>query len=169
VTTYAQDTSVSVERSRAEIEATLARYGATRFAYMVGERDAVIGFMANGKFVKFTLPLPNPNDDTFRIQKFYRMGTLLRTAPRSPELARKEWEQACRSKWRSLYLCIKAKLEAVSAGITTFEAEFLAHFVVPGGGTLGDRIIPQLAELQKSGRMPQLMLLESSEKGATDV
>lgn len=30
---YAKDTSVSVEKSRAEIETTLARYGAESFAY----------------------------------------------------------------------------------------------------------------------------------------
>lgn len=161
MSTYAQDTSVPVEKSRAEIEAVLARYGAARFAYMVGDCEAVIGFMANGKFVKFTLPLPNQNADEFRIQKFTRMGRLLRTAPRDPDSARKAWEQACRSRWRSLALCIKAKLEAVAAGITSFEAEFLAHFVVPGGGTIGDRVIPQLAEMQKSGRMPQLMLVDT--------
>lgn len=168
---YAQDTSVSVEKSRAEIEAILARYGATRFAYMTGDTQAVIGFQAGGKFVKFTLPLPNANADQFRIQKFYRMGRLISSKPRDPDSLRKAWEQACRSKWRSLALCIKAKLEAVAAGITTFEAEFLAHFVVPGGGTLGERIIPQLDEMSKSGRMPQMMLMESQSPmgGATDV
>lgn len=41
---YAQDTSVSVERSRAEIETILAKYGAKAFAYMTSETHAVIGF-----------------------------------------------------------------------------------------------------------------------------
>jgi hypothetical protein len=156
---YAADTSVSVEKSRAEIEATLARYGANKFAYMVGDREAIIGFQAQGKFVKFTLPLPNQNSDEFRVQKFYRMGTLVREAPRSPESQRKLWEQACRSRWRALALCVKAKLEAVASGITSFEAEFLAHFVMPGGKTFGEIAIPQIEEASKSGKMPQFQLM----------
>jgi hypothetical protein len=169
MTTYAQDTSVPVEKSLAEIEATLSRYGANKFAYMCDDCEAVIGFTAHGKFVKFTLPLPNPNADEFCIQKFTYRGRVTSTAPRAPEGQRKLWEQACRSRWRSLALCIKAKLEAVSAGITSFEAEFLAHFVVPGGGTIGDRVIPQLEEMRKSGRMPQLMLMQSGDGKAMDV
>lgn len=55
-------------------------------------------------------------------------------------------------------LCLKAKLEAVESGITSFEAEFLAHFVIPGGGTFGEYAIPQLEEASKSGSMPTLAL-----------
>lgn len=158
--TYAADTSVSVEKSRAEIESTLTRYGATRFAYMIGDSEAVIGFQANGKFVKFTLPLPNRNAPEFRTRIYTRMGAFVKKVELQPEESRKAWEQACRSRWRSLALCVKAKLEAVASGITTFEAEFLAHIVVPGGGTLGERIIPQLEDMQRNGRMPMLMLTD---------
>ena len=35
-------------------------------------------------------------------------------------------DQACRQRWRALLLVIKAKLEAVTAGISTVETEFLA-------------------------------------------
>lgn len=74
------------------------------------------------------------------------------------EEAYREWEQACRSRWRSLCLCIKAKLEAVEAGITSFEKEFLAHIVLPSGQTMGEYAIPHLEEMVTNGRMPQLML-----------
>lgn len=60
--------------------------------------------------------------------------------------AHQAWEQACRQRWRALSLCIKAKLEAVAAGITTFEHEFLAHFLTGDGRTVGDHIIPQLGQ-----------------------
>ena len=46
---FAENTSVSVEKSRAEIEGTLARYGATHFAYMTGPGRAAIEFIAQGR------------------------------------------------------------------------------------------------------------------------
>ncbi len=158
--TYAQDTSVSVERSRAEIESTLSRYGANRFGYMTDERSAMIGFVMNEKAVKFVLPLPNQNDEAFTVRVHTYLGRETGRKPQPPEMARKLWEQACRSRWRSLNLCIKAKLEAVAAGITTFETEFLAHIVLPGGKTVGQKLLPQLDEMQKSGKMPALLLNE---------
>lgn len=41
---YAQNTEVSVEKSRAEIERTLQRYGATKFMYGSDTNRAVIAF-----------------------------------------------------------------------------------------------------------------------------
>ena len=46
---YATDTRVSVERSKAEIEAILARYGADQFMYGWEASRAVIGFRYSGK------------------------------------------------------------------------------------------------------------------------
>lgn len=161
MTSYAQDTSVSVERSRAEIESTLARYGANKFGYMTDERSAMIGFVMNEKAIKFTLPLPNPNAEEFTIIERTWGGRPTGNRKQRPaEQAHKLWEQACRSRWRSLNLCIKAKLEAVAAGITTFETEFLAHIVLPGGKTVGQKLLPQIDEMQKTGKMPALLLNE---------
>lgn len=158
--TYAQDTSVSVERSRAEIESTLARYGANKFGYMTDETSAMIGFVMNDKAIKFALPLPNPNEEEFTVRVYTYLGRETGRKPQPPEIARKLWEQACRSRWRSLNLCIKAKLEAVAAGITTFETEFLAHIVTPGGKTIGQRLLPQLDGMQRDGKWPSLQLTE---------
>jgi hypothetical protein len=44
--------------------------------------------------------------------------------------------QSTRSKWRSLLLLVKAKLEAVDAKITTFEEAFLSDIVMPDGRTV---------------------------------
>ncbi len=152
--TYAQDTSVPVAKSRAEIEGTLAKYGADRFGYMTSEAQAVIGFMLAGKMIRFTLPLPNPAADCFTKKTYHRNGVRRIAGDNSPEVARKMWEQACRSRWRSLALAVKAKLEACAAGITTFEEEFLAHIVTPDGTTIGQRLLPQVEEMRKSGRAP---------------
>jgi hypothetical protein len=46
---YADRTTVPVERTEAEIEQTLTRYGADRFAYFVEPKGAVIIFEAHGR------------------------------------------------------------------------------------------------------------------------
>lgn len=138
---YAVETTVSVEKSRAELETILRRYGAVAFGYMTDDRKAAVQFVANGKSCRFILPVP----DGYR---YRRVETAARGA----------WEQACRSRWRSLVLCVKAKLEAVSAGITTFETEFMAHIVLPNGQTIGERFLPEIETALTNGRMPEMRL-----------
>ncbi|MCF7821873.1 MAG: hypothetical protein K9M17_05480 [Mariprofundaceae bacterium] len=62
-----------------------------------------------------------------------------------------DWRQA----WRALNLVVKAKLEAVESGITTFEDEFLAHIMLPDGSTVGHLMRPQLEAAYDSGSMPK--------------
>lgn len=58
------------------------------------------------------------------------------------------WEQACRVQWRALVLVVKAKLEAVAAGISTIQEEFLSWVVVPGDGrTIGQVLEPKMMEI----------------------
>lgn len=63
-------------------------------------------------------------------------------------------------RWRALALVIKAKLEAVAAGITTIEDEFLAHTVLPDGQTVGEFMQPQIAIAYERGSMPTTLMLE---------
>lgn len=147
---YAADTSVSCESSRGEIERTLARYGATSFAYMTSQAEAMIAFEASGRRVVFRLPLPDRQSDQFRMTPAGRRR-------RNDSDALQAWEQACRQRWRALNLCIKAKLEAVECGITTFYQEFLAHIVLPDGQTVGDYAIPQIAKAYETGEIPPLL------------
>lgn len=137
---YASDTSVSVEKTKGEIESLLMKKDAERFMTMTDKLKAGIAFELSGKQIRFILPLPDRAD-----RKFWTTPT--GRATRSQEDAYRAWEQACRSRWRGLYLNIKAKLEAVEIGITTFEAEFLAHFVLPSGKTMGEEILPRLDEV----------------------
>jgi hypothetical protein len=132
---YAQDTDVPVEKSRAEIERILTRYGADRFMVGADKEKAVLRFGVGERCVQFELPLPDRRDFDH---------TPHRNRKRSEADAYRAWEQACRSRWRALRLCIQAKLEAVEVGITSFESEFLAHFVMPDGATLGSHVIPSL-------------------------
>lgn len=146
---YAASTEVPVDRSRAEIEKILQRYGATSFAYGWDRAGARIGFEANGRQVRFYLPLPDRGWEQFQLTPTGR--------DRSAAAAQLAWEQACRQSWRALALVIKAKLEAVEAGITTFEDEFLAHLVLPSGQTFGDWARPQIATVYAHATMPALL------------
>ena len=58
---------------------------------------------------------------------------------------------------RPLVLVIRAKLEAVEAGITTIEQEFLADMVMPGDVTVGEALLPRLDDALNTGRMPDLL------------
>lgn len=147
---YAEKTSVPSDRSRAEIEKTLARYGADQFMYGWGIGEAVIAFRADGRNVKFVLPMPDRNAKEFT-------HTPSRGTRRTESQAAEAFEQAVRQRWRALTLVIKAKLEAVEAGITVFEDEFLAHIMLPDGSTVGQWARPQLAIAYESNKMPALM------------
>jgi len=146
---YAENTEVPVDRSKAEIEKTLMRYGADQFVYgtMIGR--AMIAFRANAKFVRFTLPLPARDSDEFSRTPTGRS--------RTKEAASREYGQEIRRRWRALSLSIKAKLEAVETGITTFEQEFMAHIVLPDGTTVAEYMIPQIEQAYESKKMPEAL------------
>lgn len=52
---------------------------------------------------------------------------------------------------------IKAKLEAVESGISTFDTEFLGHLVLPNGQTVADAVVPRVVEAYETGAMPALL------------
>lgn len=152
MTKFAAGTAVSSEASRAEIERTLRRYGADGFLYGQQDGTALVAFRMNGRQVKFVLKMPLRTADEFTL---YKRGS--NTWTREPAAAEKLWEQACRQRWRALALVIKAKLEAVSAGISVFEDEFLANIVLPDGQLVGQWLRPQIAASYDNGRMPPLL------------
>lgn len=147
---YAEKTNVSVAKSKADIEDLIQRAGAGQFISGYKDNLAVIGFTLANRQIKFILPLPSKDDDQF----WY---TPERRNKRSEEQAYAAWEQACRSRWRALYLIIKAKLEAVESGISTIEREFFYDIVLPDGETIGQWMAPQLETAYKSGEMPPLL------------
>ncbi len=53
---------------------------------------------------------------------------------------------------------MKAKLEAVEAGISSFEDEFLSATLLPDGSTVGDWARPQLEAAYTRGLMPGRLL-----------
>jgi hypothetical protein len=131
---FAARTSVPVEKTRQDIEKALTRYGADQFISGWERGRAMLGFRLQNRMVRFELALPEPN-------------------PR----AQARIDQETRQRWRALLLVITAKLEAVASDITTLEQEFLAHIVMPNNQTVGQVLIPQIAEAYKSGTMPKLL------------
>ncbi|OCI32782.1 hypothetical protein [Oerskovia enterophila] len=148
---YAESTGVPSDRSRSEIERTLRRYGATTFTYGWTEGRAAIGFVKDGRQIRFVLPLPARDDRAFT-------HTPARGTPRTEAEIEKQYEQAVRQRWRALALMVKAKLEAVDAGIVTFEAEFLPHTVLPSGRTVFEDIGPSIDLAYRSGQVAPLQI-----------
>lgn len=150
MTKFAENTSVSAAKSKAEIEETLTRYGAAKFMYGADEQSATVMFEYNQITIRFTVPLPPRNAEEFT----HTPGKKLQ---RDRDAAYRAWEQGIRQRWRALCLVIKAKLEAVETGITTFQDEFLAHIVTPNGRTIGETIGGQIATAMKTGKMPKMI------------
>ena len=105
--------------------------------------------------MRLRLTLPDPDDAEFRYQKVNQSPRARRE--RTPRQRQEAWEQACRQKWRALLLVIKAKLEAIDAGITTLDDEFLAGVMLPSGETVGEWAGPQIQRVYETGQMPPLL------------
>ena len=159
MTRYAAQTQVPSDRSRTEIEKTLRRYGASQFAYGWDRAAALIGFVAHGRQIRFVLPLPDQAD------KLYTHTPTGRR--RSAAQAEAEFERAARQRWRALALVVKAKLEAVEAGIAVFEDEFLAYTVLPGGQTVAEHIQDRITVAYRSGEVAELMPMPTTRRAIT--
>lgn len=144
---FAESTSVPIERSKAEIERLLTKYGAAKFMHGWDAHRAVVQFEMRGRLVRVTLPIPVRDDPKFRAGR-----------GRTAADVDRRWMQEQRRRWRALLLVIKAKLEAVESGIVTFEEDWLAHFVLPGGRTVAEHVIPEIARAYESGKAPRLLI-----------
>lgn len=141
---FAKGTKVSIEKSQAEIQGMVTKYGATSFVSGYSGGVAVILFEAHARRVKFILPIPQI-DDVKRWKKKHLKEEALRAEHRRL--------------WRAFALVIKAKLEAVESKVSTFESEFLAQIVDPSSGrTIGEVAIPALVAAYEHGKkMPPLL------------
>lgn len=151
---YAQDTSVSVEKSVTEIDAIVGRFGADEFGYGRNSGMGMVFFRLRDRQVRFTVPLPAQDDKKYTLTETGRR----RTASAAVEA----WNQDVRRQWRALALVIKAKLVAVEDGVVTFEQEFGMHFVLPGGKTVADVVAPEIEAAYATGKVRPMLQIESS-------
>ena len=147
---YASTTEVTSDRTRAEIEKTLTRYGATGFMYAWLDSHAAVGFVMHERQIRMVLPMPDRNSREFT-------HTPGRQLARSKADTEKAFDQAVRQSWRALLLIVKAKLEAVEAGIVTFDHEFGMHMVLPSGRTVADEVIPAITDAYATGNVRPLL------------
>ncbi len=133
---FAAGTAVSAIRSQEQIEATLAKYGATKFALMKEQGAFAIAFVIpsqdEDKYplqVRFTVFLPT--EETIGTVKVNKAGAHRRVTPAQ---AAATIEQETNRLWRSLALGIKAKLVLVDDGIETIDQALYAHVVNPASG-----------------------------------
>lgn len=152
---YAASTNVDADRSKMEIEKTLRRYGAESFVSGWGNNQVIIGFRMKDRNVRFNLPIPDR--DEFKTTE----GGRKRWSDPAVDTA---WAQAIRQRWRALALVVKAKLEAVESGITSFEEEFLAHIVLPGGKTVWENTRNEIKLAYDTGKVPGLLLGFNTDK-----
>jgi hypothetical protein len=131
---YAQDTKVEVGASQAELKSLLRKAGA---AQMLTGDDAernmiLLGFTLSGRQyrIKACTERPSRRCDTMQLE---------------------------REAWRAMVLIVKAKLEVVAMGHGSVEEEFLANLVLPSGATVGDDVLPKVAQAYETGQMPPLL------------
>lgn len=136
---YADKTEVTVEKSKVQIERLLTEFKASSVMMASNSDKSMIVFAMANRHVKFVLPLPQKAE-------FARH--------RNPMAA---LEQATRTRWRALYLALRAKLEMAATGITTFEDEFMSHIVLPDGATVGESIREPIAAMYRSGKITPLL------------
>lgn len=144
---YASTTTVPVEKTKADIERLLTKHGANQFMSYSDPERAMIQFGMCNRMIRFGIDIP-PNDEYSRTASGNR---------RSASDSQKVWEQACRSRWRSLLLGIKAKLDAIEVGIMSFEEEFMPYIVLPDNRTVGEFMLPQIEQAYLSGDAPKML------------
>lgn len=144
-----EDTTVSADRSKAEIRELLLRYGATQFGIVEEATRALVGFQANGRLVRLEVLLPDAQTAALtKAGKYVRAGTAA---------ARSLHDQEERRLWRAVRAWIFAQLEAVESGIRTFEDVWLADTVLPDGKRFADWAEPQIEQQVRAGRMPSML------------
>jgi len=150
---YAEDTKVPVSRTRAEIEELLRSHGVEETATLLLKNRGIVGFQHARRVFRLEVDLPMLADFEFR-----RDG-LQRQVKRSESEQRHAWDQACRAKWRSILLIVKARLVAIEAGAESWESAFMAHVVLPNGELLGPGLVEKLAHTYAPGGAPLPPLL----------
>jgi hypothetical protein len=146
---YIRGASLSCSALQAEIEQMLTGCGACHFR-VVSERGKAAVAFSSGEH-QFRLVLPNP-----AATDLPRAGVHDPLQPDSRGQGSKTALDATRHSWRELSSLIRAKLEAVSAGIVTFDEEFLAYMLMPGGGTVFQAASPAIASSYAAAGRPRL-------------
>lgn len=143
---YAEGTTVTVDKSRQELELLLRQRGAAQFGYFEGDTETVFVYCLHGRRIKHTVVRP--------IVEVKRLSKGMTEEEAQKARSEKEYQR----RWRALLLLCKAKFEMIEAGSSTFEAEFLGDTMLPDGSTVGQLMLPRVETSYKTGEMPRFLL-----------
>lgn len=156
---YAANTQVSVERSKGELDTLLAKAGAMQRAMMNDEARgvAVVIFSLQGRQVKLSMNFPTYTALLSQYVSEPPRGWRVKNQKEKDKYLREQVLQAERQRWRGLLLCVKAKLELIADGSSTLEREFLSDILLPDGRTVGETVLPRIAEAYSDGLMRPML------------
>jgi hypothetical protein len=161
---FAEGTSVSAEKSRIEIEHLLAKHGATQRSFATDDDTGrtVLTFRLSERMARISMAvdaasIPDPSKSDWNQKPATPKGWAGWAVPRRREWVAAKRDQMNRELMRRLLLVLKAKLELIQDGVTTFEREFLADILLPNGETMHEAIRTRLAEAYDTGNMPLLL------------
>jgi hypothetical protein len=159
---YASDTSVSVSKSRGEIENVLRVWGAKQMQWS----DDFDGGRAMLRFIweregvtytaRFTIGVPTKED----IREESLDG---RTGRFSQSKYDKAMSRRGMVEHRELALLLKAIFVAVDCGLISAEQVFLPFLEDQYGVTVSDRVLPGLAQMLKKGGTKNLLPMFAGE------
>lgn len=149
MTDYAKNTTVTIAKSREEVQKLLDRFGAEGFAYSEQKDGCSVGFSFKGYKVRFFVHYkPESEFDIAPPVKAWPMGR-----NRTPVERKAAREQSKRESWRVLVLNVKSKLVAIDQGVRDFFEEFAHDVIMPDGQTIGE----YTANYIEAGRMPPML------------
>ncbi len=157
---YAQETQVSVSKSRGEIEKCLRKFGAEQLQWSddFSRGRAVLRFSWYWNdctyFARFAIDLPD--EDTIRNAKENKDG---RTGRPSNIKVDRALNRRGMVEHRELSLFIKAALVAVEGGIITAEQLFLPFLEDKSGTTVAEQLLPRISDILKIGGTNNLLLV----------
>jgi len=147
VSNYAKGTSVSIDRSMAQLRVMLQKEKAEGLAIAESGDVAMVQFIFEGKGYKFFIHYPSERDDKIR---FTSSGKIRTTAQIDLEV-KKEKQRL----WRAMCLYIKAALEAHANGIVDLKRSMMGNLMLPNGDTMYDRLD---RDIDKISVNPKLLL-----------
>ena len=145
---YAENTTVPIEKSIAEIVALVKKAGAERVAQYEEPDRFTVQFELGERTIRFRVRLLTYDD----------VPRVLNGRPRSEEQIVAKRDALRRQRARALLLVVKAKLESVESQVETFEEAFLANLVMSDGATLYERVAEPIALEYRSGAVRPMLL-----------
>lgn len=124
---YAENTTVSVEKSKDDVKELITKHGGT--IIFMGFREP------SGLGVRFCI-------SDFMVDYFI--------APNVVD--RYKMDQEIRQKWRALFITLKSKFVAIDENLEKVEEAFMAHLLLEEGSgtylpvTAGNKFLPQIRE-----------------------